>query len=50
MHARRTDEAIAGQLRDEVELDAVGRTLLDVANRAVQPASSSAWLRTGTSR
>jgi hypothetical protein len=43
----RTVEAFAGRLRDEVELDAVGRTLLDVANRAVRPASASVWLRAG---
>ena len=48
--ARRTVEAFAGQLRDEVELDAVGRTLVDVASRAVQPASASVWLRAGPSR
>lgn len=48
--AQRTVEAFAGQLRDAVELDTVGRTLVAVANRAVQPASASVWLRAGPTR
>lgn len=48
--AQQTVELLAGRLRDEVELDAVGRTLLDVAGRAVQPTSASVWLRGGSSR
>ena len=43
--AQRTLEAFAGRLRDEVELDAVGGTLVMVAGRAVQPVSMNLWVR-----
>ena len=43
--AQRTLEAFAGRLRDEVELDAVGATLVDVAGRAVRPAHAAVWVR-----
>ena len=43
--AQRTLEDFSARVRDEVELDAVGRTLLDVAGQAVRPASAGVWLR-----
>ena len=42
---QRTLEQFAGQLREEVELDAVGGMLVAVAARSVQPASVSVWVR-----
>jgi hypothetical protein len=46
--AQRTLEAFTTRLRDEVDLEEVGRTLLDVAERAVKPASVGIWLRKPT--
>jgi hypothetical protein len=43
--AQRTLESFAVRLRDQVELDSVGRTLVSVAGDAVQPASASVWVR-----
>ncbi len=44
-----SEEIAAEQLRDQVELEAVGRTLVDTAGRAVQPATIGVWLRERTS-
>ncbi len=44
--AQRTLETFAANLRDEVELDAVGSALADVAAQTVQPRSAGVWLRT----
>ena len=44
--AQRTLEAFAGRLRDEVEIEAVGRGLVEVAGQALQPASAGVWIRT----
>jgi hypothetical protein len=43
--AQRTLERFATRLRDEVELDAVGRSLTTVAGEAVRPRSAAVWLR-----
>jgi hypothetical protein len=43
--AQRTLEAFTTRLRDEVELEAVGLTLVDVAGRAVRPTSVGVWIR-----
>jgi hypothetical protein len=43
--AQRTLEGFATRLRDEVELDAVGRSLTTVAGEAVRPRSAAVWLR-----
>jgi hypothetical protein len=43
--AQRTLGSFAADLRDEVELDEVGRTLRDVAVRTVRPAFATVWLR-----
>lgn len=43
--AQRTVEAFAARLRDQVELDAVGRTLTTAADEAVRPASVGVWIR-----
>ncbi len=48
--ARQTLERFAGQLRDQVEVDAVGRSLVDVAAQAVRPASAGVWVRGGPAR
>jgi hypothetical protein len=42
--AGRTIEAFAVRLRDEVDPEVVTRDLLDVAGRAIQPASISLWV------
>ena len=42
--AARTIDAFAGRLRDEVDPDVVRHDLLDVAVRAIQPASISLWV------
>ncbi len=42
---QRMVESFGSRLRDEVDLEAVGRTLVDVADRAVRPASASLWVR-----
>jgi hypothetical protein len=43
--APRTLQAFASQLRDQVEIEAVGRSLASVAAEAVQPASVGVWVR-----
>ena len=43
--AQRTVDAFSTRLRDEVELAAVGKTLVKVASDAVRPASAVVWLR-----
>ena len=40
-----TLERFSGRLRDEVDLDAVARSLADVAGQTVRPASVGIWLR-----
>ena len=42
--AARTIDAFSGRLRDEVDPDVVRHDLLDVAVRAIQPASISLWV------
>jgi hypothetical protein len=42
--AARTIDGFAARLRDEVDVDVVRDDLLDVASRAVQPASLSLWV------
>ena len=46
--AQRTLEAFAGRLRDEVDIEAVGRALTEASGRAVQPAAVGIWLRRST--
>jgi hypothetical protein len=48
--AQRTVEAFAARLRDEVELDAVARDLVLVADRAVAPRGAWVWLRRAPDR
>jgi hypothetical protein len=43
--AQRTLEAFSGRVRDEVELEAVGRTLVEVTGQTIRPTSASVWLR-----
>jgi hypothetical protein len=43
--AARTLDVFAIRLRDEVDLDAVHRDLIDAVERTVQPAHASVWLR-----
>jgi hypothetical protein len=42
--------SFAGRLRDEVEVEAVGRALLDATGRAVRPSAATIWIRRGSSR
>ena len=43
--AERTLDAFAARLRDQVDLDALERELLDAVGRTVQPAAAGLWLR-----
>jgi len=43
--ARRTIEAFAGDVRDEVELEAILRDFLAATARTVHPASAACWIR-----
>ena len=43
--AERTVEALAGRLRDEVELEAVTGEMVRAVARTVEPASAAIWLR-----
>ena len=40
-----TVAAFTGRLRDAVDLETVRRELLEVVNRAVEPAHASVWIR-----
>ena len=42
---QRMVESFGSRLRDEVDLEAVGRTLVDVADQSVRPASVGLWVR-----
>ena len=44
--ARRTAEAFAQRLRDEVDPDVVTSDLIEVTSRAIQPTSISLWVAT----
>ena len=49
----RADRALgifAARLRDQVELESVGRILVDATAQTVQPSSASVWLRSSTVR
>jgi hypothetical protein len=41
--------AFGGRLREQIELDALHRDLLDVVGQTVQPAHASLWLKAGSS-
>jgi hypothetical protein len=43
--ARRTIEAFAGEVRDEVELDSILRDYLAATARTVHPATAACWIR-----
>ena len=43
--AERTLDAFAARLRDQVDLDALERELLDAVGRTVQPVTAGLWLR-----
>jgi hypothetical protein len=48
--AQRTLDAFTARLRDEVDLPAVGGSLLHVAGQAVQPHGATLWLRSRPTR
>ncbi len=48
--AQRTLEAFVAALRDQVELESVGRSLVDATERAVHPRQVNVWLRHRASR
>ncbi len=43
--AERTVEALAGRLRDDVDLDAVRAEVIDAVDSALRPTTSGMWLR-----
>ncbi|HAF11514.1 MAG TPA: hypothetical protein DCK98_15730 [Chloroflexi bacterium] len=48
--AQRTLDRFSGQMRDEVDLDALSRELLATVAETVQPAQAGLWLRRGDHR
>ena len=48
--AARTIEAFAARLRDQVDLDALGRELLTVVDQTMEPTGATLWLRPGARR
>ena len=48
--AGRLVDAFAGEIRNDVDLAAVGHALLDAADHAVRPVGASVWLRPASSR
>jgi hypothetical protein len=43
--AQRTLAVFSGRLRDEVDLDALGTSLLAAVHETLEPANASLWLR-----
>ncbi|MFI5040886.1 MAG: hypothetical protein ACHQNA_03385 [Acidimicrobiales bacterium] len=48
-HAERTVTAFAAQLRDEVDLESLGASVLEVVAQTVAPATVGLWIRTSES-
>ena len=48
--AQRTLDRFSGQMRDEVDLDALSHELLATVAKTVQPAQAGLWLRRGDHR